>query len=197
MDSYTRDIDTPFVKLESERSAGIHATEIIARVGTKLRVYPFDKFPYNPAEEFKGNLKTDIGLVFEDGIKRYLIPKFNARYGFELESAEEQHVIVEGRDFFYTPDLICHKTQTILDVKLTWRSLKNPTHQNWSYLTQLKTYLKLWGYNNGGFITCYINGNYKPPTPQLKFYQLKFSDAELEHNWVAIVNEIKQLTIKE
>jgi hypothetical protein len=76
----------------------------------------------------------------------------------------------------------------LIENKLTWKSSKlDPTEmQHW--MMQVKGYCKMAGLNWVRFYVFHVNGDYKPPRPCTKFWELYFTQAEVDQNWKMILN---------
>jgi len=175
-------IDLPIID-NFVRSDGVHISEVIAIAGTAKGVYPYNKYPYTPGSFKAMNDQMKLGLIFEDAMKMHVIPELNNLYHLELTPGVEMLTEHLGTKIYFTPDLVCHRSGTVFDVKLTWRSSYKDTFNHWPYMSQIKAYLYALGYTNGGFITGYLNGTYKPPTPLVELLRLRFTIEELNANW--------------
>lgn len=189
MEYFNETIALPIID-DLVRSDGLHISELIARAGTALGVYPYDKYPHVHGKPFEMNDQMRLGLMFEETLKRHVIPMLNEKYRINLVPGEELHVDHNGLRIYFSPDLVDYEAGIVYDAKLTWRSSYKTTITHWPYMSQIKSYLYALGFVDGGFITCYLNGNYKPPTPVVELLRIRFDQSELDDNWNTLTRYI-------
>ncbi len=68
-----------------------------------------------------------------------------------------------------------------------------PAHPEelWDYLCQLKLYCKAVGTTLGALHVLFVCGNYKPPQPVFRHWDLEFTQLELDENFKMIRNFAK------
>lgn len=175
------------------RSAGIHVSSIIRCIATETGILKPEW-----AEELSlvdirtitdpvAILRISIGLAWEE----YYIPTILGPMGV-LDHPGEMHV--DG--VYMTHDgesLDVIITQTfegtvvmVHEVKATYKSTKTvgDVSDQWLYLAQIKAYCKGAGTRFAKIHILFLCGDYKYPIkPQLKCWQLEFTQEEIEDNW--------------
>lgn len=79
------------------------------------------------------------------------------------------------------------------ELKTTRSSANKPPAEH--YVEQLAAESALSGNTRGRLYVLYLAGNYRPPTPQMKVYELTFSPEEME-NWKAELETRLRLVLK-
>ena len=183
------------------RSKGIHVSAIIRCIALETGVLDAkwgDDLSLSDVREITDPasiLRMDIGIAWDE----FYINQILSRYGVmghprEMEyhgvymsmDAEDLSVIVTVPELRYGV--------RVHEVKSTWKSTKNASDiaKQWIWLAQMKAYCIARGTNTAVLHVLYICGDYHfPITPQLKVWELEFTDAELEENW-SLLADYKQ-----
>lgn len=153
------------------RSPGLHMSDIYNALYAKL-----DKARYakggGPDVE-----KMELGMAFEEALEVSLRERLfkSDRPG---EFTTREGVIYNPDQLFYEPDF------RLGEFKCTWYKdvgLRDKRFDKW--LTQMKSYCYHLGTPYARLYTFFVNGNYKPPTPRLKAWDIEFTSRELNDNW--------------
>jgi hypothetical protein len=94
-----------------------------------------------------------------------------------------------------SPDLIDLQEWAVVDSKCTWRSsrkLERLEKYFWTWLVQLKGYCAMVGTQDAYLWIFFVNGNWKPPAPEIRAIHLKFSQHEINENWSMIKNHARK-----
>lgn len=170
------------------RSPGLHMSSIYDDLYQDLE----------PKRYIKGSkpdvLRMEAGLAFEDlleeGIKRRLCAD---RPG---EFTTEEGII-------FTPDLIIFDGASaggrLGEIKLTWMSSKEVPRETANgfppkfdkYFTQMKAYCYHLELGTARLLAFFVNGDYRPPKPELLAWDIEFTSRELEENWRMLVNHAR------
>ncbi len=192
-------------KSDSVRDPGVHMSEIYNDLYAELEPDRYDKSkPMNP-------LYLEVGLAFEEIIEEKLVERFGRALGGERPGeffTDEEFDAVTGELLMprvaYNPDLIIYDDEpgAILgEIKLTWMSAKGvpeaegglfPDKFN-KYFTQMKAYAYHLGLDRGRLIVFFVNGTYKPPVPQLRCWDFRFTAQELRENWLMLKNHYRHM----
>lgn len=163
-----------------ERSEGLHLTPIIRDIAVELGIFKSREGDDGPPPAL-----AEMGFMFED-----LLAKV---FGDRLMAARIGEVELDG--ITGSPDgMNFHMVdmETVVEeYKCTWKSMNRPIEDEWYWITQTKAYCKMTGCRRAILRVMYVNGDYKPPTPAYRAYDLKFTERELEENWRMIVNHAR------
>lgn len=100
----------------------------------------------------------------------------------------------------YSPDLVIFNGSTRLgEIKLTWMSSREiprveangfpPKFDKW--FTQMKAYCYHLRTINARLLAFFVNGDYKPPKPELLAWDIEFTQRELDDNWCMLLGHAK------
>lgn len=193
------------------RSPGLHMSDIYGSLAKKLKPKTYDKRDKDGNPIPLDLSKMEMGLTFEELLEPALAESiFGGRPGEFFTGHEPECKQDSSCDCLlgiaYSPDhLFFTDTDVILgEFKLTWYSTKNaPFDEKFDvWLWQIKSYLY-----HLQLLECYlygffVNGDYKPPSPQLLSWHLTFKQHELDNNWAMLKSHarntpdlIRRLTI--
>lgn len=94
-----------------------------------------------------------------------------------------------------SPDVIRVSDWTLIELKCRWMSShKMDSLEKWFWveLLQVKGYCKLIGTTRAELIIFFVNGDYRPPRPQVRGVELQFSEQEVEEAWQLIRNHAQR-----
>lgn len=93
-----------------------------------------------------------------------------------------------------TPDRIDWSRPAVIETKVRWRSTASfeALEKNyWAELMQVKAYCWMTKIMEADLVAFFIAGNWRPPVPEVKGVNLKFTELELEETWRQIVNHAR------
>ena len=105
--------------------------------------------------------------------------------------------LIGPEGIIYSPDLIIFNGSIRLgEIKLTWMSSREvPREKDYGfppkfekYLTQMKCYCYCLETPYARLIAFFVNGDYRPPTPELLAWDITFSPRELKEEWATMMN---------
>lgn len=165
------------------RSVGPHVSGIIADIATQTgllrRVVAHDSQGGGDDGSFIQMAGT--GLIWEDIISKQLASQQGIQPGqFEC--------VVDG--IIGTPDRFRPGTGEVDEFKATWLSTSNDIigERCWRWWAQVKAYCYMLNTRWANLWVFYINGDYKPPRPEIRVYSVMFDDDEMRRNWELIKN---------
>lgn len=94
-----------------------------------------------------------------------------------------------------SPDLVDFNCDTVVDTKATWRSsrkLDALEKHFWPWLVQLKGYCKMLRFRKGRVLVFCVNGDYKPPRPRIRCFNLEWTQREIDENWLMVVGHARR-----
>jgi hypothetical protein len=134
-------------------------------------------------------LRLEAGLAFEDFLEAGLKDR--------LTKAQRPGEFVTEEGILFTPDLILYNgTNRLGEIKLTWMSTKEVPRVESNgfppkfdkYFTQMMAYCYHLELEEARLIAFFVNGDYKPPQPELLAWDIKFTQRELRENWQMLLN---------
>jgi hypothetical protein len=167
------------------RTPGLHMSDLYNSLFQELEPKRFQKGG-KPDE-----LRMELGLAFEElleeGLKERLVKQGGGRPG-EFTTAE---------GIIFSPDLLLFNGHTTVgEIKLTWLSSREvprvvdnnfpPKFDKW--LVQMKAYCYALETASARLYAFFVNGDYKPPKPELLCWDIEFTARELQENWALITN---------
>lgn len=176
-----------------KRSKGLHMSDIYGAYYAK-----YDKrFRDNGTGPDK--VRMEEGLAFEEILEPALAARhFGTRpkeQRLRLNSSGE--ITKKGPvDLFFSPDYIfVIDDETVLgEFKYTRYSSKDaPRGKKFAkWITQMKLYGYALNINVARLFVLFINGTYKPMNPQLKAWEIRFTDDELAEEWEIMMRFAKE-----
>lgn len=153
------------------RSPGIHVSSVIKHMRTVM-----GSTGGWPDEEL--NNAGQIGRIWEHVLAR------------ELAAAGlgGQHVVrpgeIECEGIIGSPDGVDCADEAIVEYKATWKSARKPIFEiaPW-YKWQVLAYCYMLGWTRARLYVLYVNGDYAPPMPSVKGWQIEFTNGEVRENW--------------
>jgi len=168
------DISTLIISPEQEapRTAGCHVSAVINYLAVQLGRRD-NAFSRDDLDHF-----ALLGRLFEVVLAATMFPP--PRY----ERLGE--LVVD--DIIGSPDAYDTETDTVVEIKCTWRSSnKDIVTEFRSYWWQIMSYCYMMGSTKAILVVLYVNGDYRPTIPQVKRWDVVFTDAELRDNWAMMI----------
>lgn len=173
------------------RPAGVHLSTIIHYLTSKI-----EKFPDHSKQEDGGqtakNAKMGVGIAWET-VLSWAIGKVYPSSRIVYPG----YFTCDG--VIMNPDRYDYVDNVLEEYKATWYSYrKASTPQKfaeffWWWIIQAKAYCRELHTLKARFRVFFLNGDYAPPMPKPKQWQLEFSPAELESNWKMILTTGKEM----
>jgi hypothetical protein len=169
------------------RTPGLHMSDIYGALYKELDPKRYDKRGEDGEPIPMDLLKLELGLSFEqileDAIARRLL-------------GERPGEFTTPEGVIYSPDQIFFENGELIlgEFKLTWYSARNaPFDEKFAkWFTQMKSYCYHLGTEWARLYVLFVNNDYKPPTPKLLAWEIKFTARELQDEW----NLMKRMAIK-
>lgn len=166
------------------RSSGVHVSDIIRDLENK--VTKPGKRPrmtdLMPEEKKRMGHYTSMGWAWEDIIREAMIRKAMS----EPDGVERYMRLgeVEMDGIYASPDLFDIQDFCVDEFKATWRSMRRKIETDfWSWLVQTKAYCKMTHTNWARISVFWVCGDYRASGPQVKRYEIRYDDAEIQRNW--------------
>lgn len=159
------------------RTPGPHLSTIISDIARRMALVRY-RNSQDQAEMYRTMV---MGYVWEDMVGEYMA---NA-HGVYLPSQFE----VELDGIIGTPDSYDPTNEMLYEYKATWVSMEQDIEGErfWRWWAQMKGYCHMIGIRNSSLFVYYVNGDYKPPAPDVRIYQAEFDkEQDLIPNWNVI-----------
>jgi hypothetical protein len=167
------------------RTAGLHMSDLYNSLYQELE----------PKRYVKGSapdkLRMEAGLALEEVLEEGLKRRLGERPG---------EFVTKDEGIIFTPDLIIYETVTRLgEIKLTWMSSRDVPrvsatafHPKFAkYLTQMKCYGHHLELPQQRLLAFFVNGDYRPPRPELLAWDIEFTAREMRDEWTMVKNHGK------
>lgn len=93
-----------------------------------------------------------------------------------------------------TPDIVIPLPPDgprIDECKWSWKKEREDIRDDWRWMTQAKAYCKAFGTDWVRFHVFFCNGNYYPPSPVVREFDIRFTRQEVEDNWSMLRNHAR------
>jgi hypothetical protein len=93
-----------------------------------------------------------------------------------------------------TPDRVDWSRPAVIELKVRWKSaykFDSLEKEFWSEIMQCKGYCWMLKIMEADLIPFFVAGNWRPPVPEIRGANLKFTEMELEETWAQIVGHAK------
>lgn len=161
---------------DPNRSPGLHLSTIIKSVMMVLE-----------PDRFTGPLdvpRVETGCAFED----LLAESLARRIGWSKPGEFVKDGVIGS------PDGLDADAWRVDEVKCTWVSdkdgLDHPKLSHW--MLQVKGYCHMLATTQARMYVLFVNGDYKPPRPVLRVWDLTFTDRELADNWTMLLTHARK-----
>ena len=136
-------------------------------------------------------LYTSMGWAWESIIRDALVRVWTSGYRTPrwVDPGElYRDGIVGSPDWFDTEDCVLE------EFKCTYRSSNRPIETDWwHWMVQMKAYCWMLGVDTIRLRVFFVCGNYKPMKPQIKMWELTFSERELRDNFTMLKNNAQAM----
>lgn len=136
--------------------------------------------PRARAEGDDPSLRFEVGWVWEDMLGQLFFRRPALREGglLDLGTLEEDGILGTPDDFddgLWMPN----------EYKATWSSSRRPIDERnrWYWLQQMRAYCWMTQAESAKLKVLYVNGDWRPPQPDIGVYLVRFSPAEIEATW--------------
>lgn len=136
-------------------------------------------------------LRFQVGFSFEDILGEYVFANAGRPESLiSLGTLEQDGILL-------TPDDFDVDTFEILEYKATWSSSRKPIADRWYWLSQMKCYSHVLGADSAKLKVLYVNGNWRPPVPDIQIYRLRWEEGECAQAWAMLLKHREWLQKKE
>lgn len=169
------------------RTVGLHLSNIYRDLEETVGRAKRGKFTEEELKEYQ-----NVGYIWEyvvaDGLARALQSDFIVRPG-------ECHKdgIIGSPDLWHLID------QQVWETKATYRSFRRMGEDAgglggdfWIWKVQMAGYCHMMEVDTARLICLFMNGNYAPPIPMTKSWNVEFTGRELDENWRMLVGHAKK-----
>ncbi len=150
------------------RSQGLHVSQIIRHIMVTSGLAKDSGF----SEDDLG-LFAIIGRLWEQMLADAMFKPPRYQRPGEIE--------VDG--IYGSPDAVDTEDGCLAEYKVTWLSSNRAIESFFKYMLQVKAYCHMLQVTRCRLYVCFVCGNYRPPVPQFKAWQLDFSPHELKDCW--------------
>lgn len=100
---------------------------------------------------------------------------------------------VEVDGIIGSPDCFDFDEFSVGEFKATWKSSKRDIVEFIDYWRQIKSYCHMLQTTKAFLVVFYVCGDYHPPVPICRRFDVEFTQLELEENWTCIINNSKTM----
>lgn len=157
---------------------------------------------YKDMEETMFQNRVRKGEVTEDELAWYGAGGFlwEHVYGMAHREALEREDLVRPGEMYLdgitgSPDLVDLINWRLIELKFRWMSawkFDQLEKYFWLELVQVKGYCKMAGMNEAELWVFFVNGDYRPPRPNVRGNLLTFSDQEIDESWGVILQHARR-----
>ena len=170
----------------SPRSPGLHVSEVIHHIVTTMGIR--DEW----ADGDQLNEYAQIGRVWEVLIARELAAAQFSE-GYIRPGAIECDGLIGSPDDVY----LDAKDPCICEYKVTWRSSAHDLRTKFRpWFWQVGSYCHMLGLFKAKLYALFVCGNWKPPVPCRKAWEINFSASELREIWTMMLRNAEDLQRK-
>lgn len=160
------------------RSAGLHVSSIIRHIIVTSGLAKDGNFNEDDLELF-----AIIGRLWEQMLADVMFkpPRYQRPGEIELDG------------IYGSPDAVDTDDCCLAEYKVTWLSSNRSIESFFKYMLQVKAYCHMLGLTRVKLYVCFVCGNYRPPVPQFKAWQIDFSPHELKDCWRMLLANGKEI----
>lgn len=172
------DLNTISSEQLQPRSVGLHVSQIIRHILVTSGLEEQSDFTEDDLNQF-----AIIGRLWEQMLADavFKAPRYQRPGEIECDG------------IYGSPDAVDTEDCALVEYKVTWKSSNRAIESFFKYMLQVKAYCYMLGLTKCRLYVCFICGNYKPPLPQFKAWEIDFSPHELKDNWRTIVTNGKDI----
>lgn len=177
------------------RRPGLHVGHVITDLanysihkGRRRALALMDK-----AARRRASYYIELGFCWERVFEEFWRERIQRRLGRKIH-LDYQCDWVRSGGMWMTPDAIDPDEWALWEFKLTWKTARRIADLEtddsfWAWLVQIKSYLRALKMTRCYLVPFFVNGDYaEPRVPQAKLLQLDFPKAELDRNWLMVLN---------
>jgi hypothetical protein len=162
------------------RTPGLHMSDIYKSLYAELDPARFG------GEGAPDPLRMGIGSAFEPILEREI--------GNRLLGSERPGEFTTKEGVIYTPDHLLFNCRTRLaEFKVSWMSDREgvmvPRFDHW--FTQMKVYAHHLQMPHARLYALFINGDYRPPAPRLRAWDIEFTKREMADEWAMLLRHAR------
>ena len=166
------------------RSGGLHMSDIYNDLFQELEPKRYKR------DEAPDPLRIEAGLALEQTLEQGLKQRLGNRPG--------EFITTDG--VVYSPDLLIFNGETRLgEIKLTWMSSREVPRETAAgfppkfdkYFVQMKAYCHHLETPYARLLAYFVNGDYRPPRPELLAWDITFTAQELRDNYQMLLNHAR------
>lgn len=154
------------------RSVGLHVSQIIHHIMVTSGLAEANDFTEDDLGMF-----AIIGRLWEQMLADVMFRPPRYQRPGEIE--------VDG--IYGSPDAVDCEDGCLMEFKVTWKSSSRAIESFFKYMLQVKAYCYMLGLTRVRLYVFFVCGNWKPPIPQVKGWEIEFSPHELKDNWRMLV----------
>jgi hypothetical protein len=168
---------------KSERSSGVHVSEIIRSIENDV-TKPGQRRKFEDLtmdEKRRMGAYVSGGFAWEEILRRAIVEMYIDSATRFISPGE-----LECDGIFGTPDWLDTDDWVIEEFKCTWRSsrrTRNIEQDFWAWFVQIKAYCHMVQTTTARLRVFFVNGDYRNSGPQFKQWQIEFTPEELVMNW--------------
>jgi len=162
------------------RSSGIHVSAVIRHMSKAI-----GRAKENDFTEDDLNMFATVGRLFEAQLAAATFQP--PRY--------ERIGEIECDGIIGSPDAIDTVDWSVQEYKANFGSAIKPIESKLEYFWQIKAYCQMLGMCRASLFVFYVGGNWRPPVPIIKAWDILFTPAELADNWQMILENAKALRV--
>ena len=175
-------------KRAQESGAQHHVSGLLRSIQQTLHLdKSYDDDDFDPVKL----LRYEIGFAWEDILGEYVFASAGKPESLIPIGTLEQDGIL------LTPDDFDADTWEVNEYKATWSSSRKPIADRWYWLSQMKCYSHVLGSDSAVLKCLFLNGNWRPPVPDIQIYRLHWEEGECAQAWAMLLRHKEWLQRKE
>jgi hypothetical protein len=200
-DEVTGGISGEFLKPQ-RRSSGLHLGEVLRdlenSVGKNKNKRPHRSM-LSKGDQDVGFRYMEVGFIWEVLVEHVWKERRMLKDAGKLIRQGE----IERDGIYMTPDALTVDDWVLQEYKATWRSSRRADpiegifDEFVTWGRQIKAYCAALGTEKASLMVLFVNGNWAPPVPQTRRFDIQFSQRELESNWQMLLQHRDRMAIGE